>query len=530
MSDPTRPSDDNEHGAIEPEATEPVAIEPVGDDYPVDDETPPVKSKISARGAAIVGVRVVAGTVGLAVALAAIAGATFLPIPSITASPATVEVTPVPTAQQLVCPGAMLRLGDETGQSATTASTLGAPSIRHGATAGIVGETTLLQSDAGTGGTPSAPTLVASADAAEGADDIIVGAAESQTIDAGDFAGLATAACAPVASETWLVGGSTAVGRTTLVTLANPSDVISTVSLAISAENGAVSAPGVTGIVVQPHGQRVLPLAGFAPGVESPVVHVTSRGGQIVANLQQSTVRGIEAGGVDFVGAAQSPSASQFIPGVRISNTAAVQTRLGEAGFADLATVLRVYVPGAEQVSAEVTVTPDNGSAGGTSFSVELVGGVVQDLALDGLADGTYTVQLNATAAVVAGVRVSTVAVSSAEGSAPASDFAWLSSASRLDERAVVSIATGAGAAASLHFANPTDTEARVTLTAEDGNDLTVVVPANGSAATGVSGTTYTISGFDQLYGAVSYSSDGILSGYNVQPPAASAEPITIIP
>ena len=112
-------------------------IEPVGDDFPVDDaEAPAAKAKITARGAAIVGVRVVAGTVGLAIALAAIAGATFLPIPSYTATPPSVEVTPVPTAQQLVCPGALLRLGDETGQSATTASSLGAPSLRSGASAG----------------------------------------------------------------------------------------------------------------------------------------------------------------------------------------------------------------------------------------------------------------------------------------------------------------------------------------------------------------------------------------------------------
>ena len=67
-------------------------IEPVGDDFPVDDaEAPAAKAKITARGAAIVGVRVVAGTVGLAIALAAIAGATFLPIPSYTATPPSVE-------------------------------------------------------------------------------------------------------------------------------------------------------------------------------------------------------------------------------------------------------------------------------------------------------------------------------------------------------------------------------------------------------------------------------------------------------
>ena len=41
-------------------------IEPVGDDYPVDDDAEPEqKPKRTAKGAAIVGVRVLAGTIGV---------------------------------------------------------------------------------------------------------------------------------------------------------------------------------------------------------------------------------------------------------------------------------------------------------------------------------------------------------------------------------------------------------------------------------------------------------------------------------
>ena len=510
---------------------QPQAIEPVGDDYPVDDtETPTAKTKITARGAAIVGVRVVAGTVGLAVALAAIAGATFLPIPSITATPASVVVTPVPTAQQLVCPGALLRLGDETGQSATTASSIGSPRVRSGSTSGDVTATQFEQSDAGTGGTSSAPVqLGASADG----DEVLVSGAQSQSPDTEDFAGLATADCAAVATETWLVGGSTLVGRTTLITLANPSDTISTVSLGISAENGAISAPGVTGIVVQPHGQRVLPLAGFAPDVESPVVHVTSRGGQIVANLQQSTVRGIEPGGVDFVSAAQAPSTTQVIPGVRVSNTDALQSRLGEDGFDDLASVLRVYVPGDEQTMAQVSVTSEDGSTPGTSFSVDLAAGSVEDLALDGLTDGIYTVEVSTSQPIVSGVRVSTVAASSVdENGTPTTggtDFAWLTSVDELDTESLVSVASGPGAR--IHFVNPTDSEIEVTLTSKGRDDVTLDVPAEGALSTDVAeGATYELSGYDRVYAAVSYSGDAEISGYGVRAPSEGAGAITIFP
>ena len=505
------------------------AIEPVGDDYPVDEnETPAAKSKITARGAAIVGVRVVAGTVGIAVALAAIAGATFLPIPSVSTAPATVSVTPVPTAQQLVCPGALLRLGDESGQAATTASSIGAPAVRYGSSEGgdDLTATPLAQSDAGTGATESAPIQL-SPDT--GSDDVLVSGAQGQVPDPGEFEGLAAADCAGVASETWLVGGSTAVGRTSLITLANPSDTVSTVALALSTEDGRITAPGVTGIVVQPHGQRVLPLAGFAPDVESPVVHVTSRGGQIVANVQQTTVRGIEPGGVDIVGAAHAPSTTQVVPGLRISNTEALQARLGEEGYADLAPVLRVFVPGDEETMAEISVTSDDGTAAGSSFSVDLEPGVVEDLALDGLVDGSYTVQVTASHPLVAGVRVSTVAPSAPEGESPGSDFAWLASADPVSDRAIATIAPGPSAR--VHLVNPTDVEAEVTLAASDGDDVTVTVPAGGSAYTDVvENETYQIEGFDSLYAAVSYSGDALIAGYAVQPPAASAGAITIIP
>ena len=507
-------------------------IAPVGDDFEVEATEPAPKKKVSARGAAIVGVRVVAGTVGLAVALAAIAGATFLPIPSVTTRPASVTVTPVPTAQQLVCPGALLRLGDEIGESATTSSAIGAPSLRYGSTAGgdDVTTTQFEQSDAGTGSSSSAPVQIGST---LGADDVIVSGAQSQGPDTGDFAGLATADCAAVATETWLVGGATSVGRTTLITLANPSDTISTVTLGISAESGAVSAPGVTGIVVQPHGQRVLPLAGFAPDVESPVVHVTSRGGQIVANLQQATVRGIEPGGVDFVGAAGLPSTSQVIPGVRVANTVALQSRLGEEGFGDLATVLRVFVPGDTATTAQVTVSSEGGATAGTSFSVELAAGTVEDLALDGLTDGLYTVRVATTEPIVSGVRVSTVAAAVVDEAgtptAGGTDFAWLSAASPLGAEAAVTIAPGP--APRVHFDNPTDSDVTVTMSAEGRDDVEVAVAANGDTSVSVDGSvSYELRGTGRLFASVSYAGDAQISGYAVHAPAAGVEPITIFP
>ncbi|MFW8745689.1 DUF5719 family protein, partial [Mesorhizobium japonicum] len=152
----------------------------------------------------------------------------------------------------------------------------------------------------------------------------LLAGAQSQIAAADDESGLAAAACAEPSGSTWLVGGATTTGRTTLLTLANPTQVDATVTLAIFGEKGVVQAPGLSGIVVTAGAQRVIPLAGFAPDLASPAIHVTARGGRIVASLQQSTVRGLDAGGVDLVGATADPSTSLRIPGIRVLGAAAV--------------------------------------------------------------------------------------------------------------------------------------------------------------------------------------------------------------
>lgn len=504
-------------------------IEPVGDDYPVDDEPEGPKPKRTVKGAAIVGVRLLSGTIGIGVAAAAIIAAAVLPLPTVSTAPEPVTVTPVPAAQQLVCPGPLYQLGDETGQDATTASTIGSAVVDFDSTSGAVVASTLEDATATVDERTLSPVVINSPIGdTDVEDDVVISGAQAQYVDRGDFRGLGTADCAQAATETWLVGGATSTGRTTLISLANPSDTASTVAIAIFAETGAVSVPSAEGIVVQPHSQRVLSLAGFAPAVESPVVQVVSRGGQIVANLQQSIVRGLEPGGVDIVSATNGPAASQRIPGVVVANSDVLQSRLGEDGFADLDTALRVYLPGTEPSDLQVDVTPDDGVGPESSFSITLEPGVVTDLPVDGLVDGSYTVSLSAELPVVAGLRVSTVPPADENGSS-GSDFAWLASAAELSERALVTIAPGS--APELHLFNPGENDIEVDLTAIDGESRTVAVPAGASVAVVVDGgATYELGGFDALYGSVSFAAETSLAGYPVRPPTSVSGPIEIYP
>jgi hypothetical protein len=528
----------------------------------VSQSTPPRKK----RNAALVGLRIAAGTVGVGVAVVTIAAAGLAPIPSFQSVPARTVVTPVPAPQELVCPGAVLRLGDELGQDATTPQAIGSPTIDYGSTSAVVDSSALTASDAGTGGSTAAPQQLSIPPAAPGdatsegsaaTESILLSGSQSQTPSAAEFTGLASARCQGAASETWLVGGSTDVGRTTLVTLANPSDVASSVALEIFSENGRIVSAGATGIVVQPHGQRVLSLAGFAPAISSPVVRVTSRGGQIVANLQQATVRGLDAGGVEIIGASEQPASTQVIPGVVVDRSLAVSESLGAQGFEDLAPVIRLLVPGDESATVTVTIAPDgvgrgvddepqddpnaeaNGDevsqVGGTSFSVEIPAGRVTDIPIEELADGVYTVEVSSAQPVIAGARVSTVSNTANSGAVggtatrrpESSDYAWFSAASKLDASSIATIASGPRPR--LHLHNPATADAAVTITTLDGNVRDVIVPGNGSTTVDVSQrSTIVVSDFVALYGSVSFTGDAQLASYTVSSPAAESTPITV--
>jgi hypothetical protein len=492
----------------------------------VEDARPARSRREGLRLAGVVGARFVTGLVAVAVIGVTVAAAAVLPLPGTRSKAPSEIVTPVPAAQRIVCPGGLLRLADSEGKGASKASTLGVPNVASAATAGGVARTALGGSDAGTGGTAAAPQVLSTPPVNAGAKRSILAGAQSQSIATDEFFGLASAACTAAVGDAWLVGGSTSTGRTTLLTLANPSAVPATVTVQIFGENGAISAPGMNGIVIAAGGQRILSLAGFAPKLASPVVHVHSRGGQVIANLEQSTVRGLEAGGIDFAAPETSARLSSVIPGVQLAGTQTVQSRLGEEGFADLETVLRVYVPGTKGTTAHVSVLPEDPKADGTAFEAQLEAGKVTDLPIDELVDGGYTVVVTTSVPVVSGVRVSTAGSAAV---AQKTDFAWLGASPPLRSEALVPIASGM--IPIVHIQNPGKAAVTVKFhplgaTGTD-SDLSLSVPAGSAASIPVSpGAVYRISGFSTVYAAVSGTTDGGVAGYAVYPSAPGSAPL----
>ncbi len=498
------------------------------DDADVREERVPQTAAMKLRTAGRVSARIGIGLIVLAVTGVAVTAAAVIPLPKVSQNVTSTTITPVPTAQQLVCPGGLLRLASASGKGANKASALGAAAVTSGSSAGTISRTSFTGSDAGTGGTAAAPQLLSQAAATGGTASLIAGA-QSESIATTEFVGQSSAACAPATGDVWLAGGATSTGRTTLVLLSNPSDVPASVNLQIFGEKGQVTAPGTNGITVAQRGQRVVSLAAFAPGLVSPVVHVTSQGGQVVASLEQDTVRGLEPGGIDFVGAQDGLARSLVIPGVAVTGTAEIAARIGTAGFDDLQTTLRLYTPSTKQgISARVSILDENGKLDGSASTVDLAPGAVTDVPLASLSDGAYTVVVTSKVLLAASVRVSTAGSAAVENHA---DFAWVTAAPLLATRAVASIAPASG---SLHLENPTTRSETVTLHALSGAasgsaDVTVTVPAGSAVNQSVlGGSTYELSGFARLYASVSGVSDGGVTSYTISPAERGSTPIRI--
>ncbi|MGN6502295.1 MAG: DUF5719 family protein [Pseudolysinimonas sp.] len=494
-------------------------------------------ARAGARRAAILGLRLVAGVVALGAAAATVAAVGLIPFPSIGIKPPAATVTPVPADQVRACAGGALRLGDETGADADTPVRLGQPAVRSDAVGATLKRTSPAKSEAGAGGTPAAPQVLR-IDPADGAD---LAGAQSQAVAVRDFVGFTAAACAEPSGSIWLVGGATTTGRTSILTITNPTDVAAQVSLQIFGEDGAVEAPGMSGIDVPAGSQRVLSLAGFAPGVLSPVVHVEARGGRVVAYLQQSIVRGLDATGMDLIGASPDPAPEQIVPGVRILDSVATNRALALEDWDDATPIVRIFNPGADALEVTVGVIPVGAEGGqdaqGTGFPIEAEPGVVTEVPLDAgievdtgvaLADGVYTVTMSADRPFLGAVRTTAAQdigpiETDAPVAAPPTDFAWYAAAPELTGDALVVVAPGP--AAVLAAVNPGSADVTVTLDAQGGGeDLTLDVPAGGSASIPVvAGTAYLLTGATGLRAAISYAADDAMGAY----PLASARPVS---
>ena len=276
---------------------------------------------------------------------------------------------------------------------------------------------------------------VLSADAV-GNQQATAGAVMSYTATDGDLQGSAAAGCQQPANDLWLVGANTALGRTSVLNLSNASSTPATVSLDLYGAQGQIQAPGSRGLLVAPGTTRSIVLAGLVPDQEKLSIHARSAGGPVTAVVQQSTLRGLTPGGVDFIVPGAAPATRQVMSGVDIQDPASARSLAAKQGFADAAAALQIAVPGPADAVVEIKLYGRDGQkalpGGGV---VTAKGGSVTEVSLAGVPAGQYTVAASADVSFAAAARVTRGLKSDS-----ATDFAWSPSSARLGSQHVVAV------------------------------------------------------------------------------------------
>ncbi|WP_439691962.1 DUF5719 family protein [Curtobacterium sp. SP.BCo] len=455
-------------------------------------------------------VRGTATAVAVVVAAGAVTAAHAIGTETDPGRPAGKTVTPVPADAQRVCAGSALRLSDDAGNDATKASTVGSATVATATTGSTVERSALDPST--TGG--SDPRLLT---APAGKTTPQVAGSSYQSVSSGDLVGMGAASCDDPSQSTWLVGGSTETGRTSLVTLSNPTDVNATVDLAVYDGTGTVSAPGTTGIVVAPNTQKVVPLSGFVSDQGSTVVHVESSGGQIVAHMQETVVRTLTPGGFDIVSGGAAPARRQVIAGVVLLG--AQEAQRGD-DTADAAPIVRLFVPGTK--AARVTLGITTADGGGSTVNATAEPGVVTDVSLDDFPDGRYSFTVTSTEPLVAGARTTSP---TEDGR---TDLAWFASAEPLGASTITAVAPGD--APRMTFVNPTRSDAEVTVRSGS-QEQRIDVVASGTATVGVPvATQLQLTGTSGLVAGVTYQGDDGIAGFPVRAATEVSTPVRVYP
>lgn len=255
----------------------------------------------------------------------------------------------------------------------------------------------------------------------------------------GDLQGSAAAACQTPSNDLWLSGANTALGRSSVLNLTNASTTPATVNLELYGKAGQVKASGSRGLLVGPKSTRSIVLAGLAPGEERLSVHVRSSGGPVSALIQQSVLRGLTSGGLDFIAPGISAAPAQVVTGLDIQDSGDVKTLTGESGFDDAGPSLQITVPGPSDAVVEVKLF---GRAGQQALPgggvVTAKAGSVTEVPLSGVPAGQYTVSATSDVSIVAAARVSRGLKTS-----QSLDFAWSPATDQLGSQHVVPLPQG---------------------------------------------------------------------------------------
>lgn len=333
----------------------------------------------------------------------------------------------------------------------------------------------------------------------------------SQVVATDSMRGLAAASCQQPSNDFYIVGGSTAAGRESLLVLTNPSPIDATADLKIFTDLGEVSVSGLSGISVPAQTTTVLSLASFAPTVPALAVFVQSQGAKLTGWIQQRVFRGTQAQGIDWISPTRAASDQIVIPGLSIRGTGAINQVSSSEQDSDAGHALRIFAP--EGANVTVQITSSEQDVFGAVFTGIVESGTVQDFPIAELLDGDYSVFVSSDKPIYAGLRV-------ARGNprqTPRVDFAWLSPAEELTSDRAIAIADSGENILVLANSGAEPATAKVQ-NLVTGESVNVVVPALGTATVSLSGASKVYAG-EKVFATVVVLLDGQISDIDVLDP-----------
>lgn len=453
---------------------------------------------------AATGARVATGAVVAVACVFGVVAAVAAPWPDVQTEQIGTTVTPVPSDALLVCNGSFRALGRDAGQADLMVSA-GTPRMRLDGAADEAKTAQLDMSDV-TGGA-GAQSITAQVK-----ERIVpqVAASESLRITADDVSGFAAAPCREPSLSSWLVGGDVSTGASDIIVLSNPGAVTATVALDVYGETRKAST-----VVVPPATQLGVPLASIAAGERSPVIQVSSSGAPVRASLQSRLVRTLDAVGIDMQDGVSGAQTDLQLLGVRSAPVAEGDDANG--------LVVRILAPGAD---GGATVRVRSAASGEVvdEYPVDLVTAVPTEIALAGLPDGAYDIEIEASTPVVAGAR-QTARAGSQE------DFAWMLPAPELTPDAETLFSVPGGPAATLFLRNPGDTEVTVSLSGAD--ERSVRLAAGGVAAVPVRAGAHTLLPNGRIHAAIGMGGEkgsAAIASWPLWAGTATGQPILVRP
>lgn len=503
----------------------------------------------------------VGGVVGASIAVLVVGALLVVPLPQLEGYAPMFKVTPLPSMQNIVCPGPLVQVNPDKSATVSYLSN-GSPVLQLDSTSTQQTNMVLTMTDNKAPASLGAPSVISVPPVKGASEQPLLAGMQLQTGKGESLAGLATVSCAEPSNDVWLVGGATDVGRTTLLLLENPTDVYSTAKIEVFAENGPVAMLKNDGIQVPPRTQRIISIAGYARDVYAPVIHVSSSGGALLATLQQSVMRTLVPSGVEWVNPSTAPSTTQMITGVYLAGSSA-NSEYG-AVSSDLESTIRVLVPGTESADVKLKFISLAGEV--TELAAPVNAQEVIQFPFVGMKDGMYTVIVSANKPIVAGVRsviasgvqapvlsttpssppaptstpsatASPTPTPSATPAAPAApaakvtggDFAWFSAGNFLTNSLLVPVPSGPNPM--LSFYNPFDWDVTVVLSARNQQDVRLkIAPGQMSTVKLTGGANYTVKGSDGLIGQLTYIGGGQGSGTVLSPANALGSAISVYP